>query len=29
MLEGTPHAAPREGEGVGVEGNPWDAASVH
>jgi catechol 2,3-dioxygenase len=29
MLEGTPHAAPREGEGIGVEGNPWDAASVH
>ncbi len=28
MLEGTPKAATREGEGVGVSGNPWDAASV-
>jgi hypothetical protein len=27
MLEGTPNAAPQEG--AGVEGNPWDAASVH
>jgi catechol 2,3-dioxygenase len=29
MLEGTPNAAPQEGAGVAVEGNPWDAASVH
>jgi catechol 2,3-dioxygenase len=29
MLEGTPNAAPQEGHGVDVEGNPWDAASVH